>query len=273
MISNGMDTQNQYLKKISQSLGLFLFILSVFFVLKIYTEARYGGENDRNINTISFTGHGEVTAVPDIANVSFTIEKDAKTVKDAQAKVAEVEKKAIDFLVKDSNIALKDIKTNNASFYPKYEYRYDAPSMMPCTQYGCPPNPGKSVITGYTATESITVKIRNTDDAGKVIQGLGVLEVSSLYGPAFEVDDEDGLKAQARKLAIDEAKEKAKVLAKDLGVRLVRINSFSENGNYPIMYGAGKMMMADSVSMPAPAELPKGENIISSDVTITYEIR
>lgn len=269
-----MDTQNKHIKTVFQSLSLFVLILSVFFVLKIYSEIKYGVESDRNVNVISFTGHGEVTAVPDIANVSFTLEKEAKTVKDAQAGVAEIEKKAIDFLVKDSNVALKDIKTENASFYPKYEYKYNAPSMMPCTQYGCPPNPGKSVIVGYTASESITVKIRNTDDAGKVIQGLGTLGVSSLNGPAFAIDDEDGLKAEARKKAIEEAKGKAKVLAKDLGVRLVKIVSFNEGGNYPVpmMY---KSAMAEGMGgdVARPADLPKGENIISSDVTITYEIR
>ena len=81
------------------------------------------------------------------------------------------------------------------------------------------------------------------------------------------------LQAKARKLAIDDAKEKARVLAKDLGVRLGKITSFSESGlRYPVMYESA--MIKDSVgTAPAPAELPKGENTISSDVTITYEIR
>jgi uncharacterized protein YggE len=76
-------------------------------------------------------------------------------------------------------------------------------------------------------------------------------------------------------MAIDEAKEKAKVLSKDLGVSLVRIVNFSENGNIPMMYGKG-MMATDSVASapvaPSP-ELPTGENKITSNVTITYEIR
>ena len=65
-----------------------------------------------------------------------------------------------------------------------------------------------------------------------------------------------------------------KKLSKDLGVHLIRIVSFSENGNYPMPLFA-KGMMADSVtvsSAPAP-ELPTGENKITSNVTITYEIR
>ena len=227
-------------------------------------------KGDKTENVIAFSGHGEVSAVPDIANINFTIEKDAKTVKEAQANVAVVEKKSLEYL-KTNGIADKDIKTAYTSFYPKYEYKYE--KQIACVAGNCPPPVGNSVIVGYTDSESITVKIRNTDDAGKIIEGLGGLGVSNLNGPNFAIDKEDALKDSARKLAIDDAKVKAKELASELGVRLGKITSFSENGNSPMpMYAKG--MMADSVSATAaPAELPKGENLITSDVTITYEIK
>ena len=193
--------------------------------------------------------------------------------KEAQEAVALIEKSSLDFL-KNNDVAEKDIKTANASFNPKYEYRYDTKALMPCSEFGCPPRSGKNVISGYEAYESITIKVRNTDDVGKIMQGLGSLGVTDLNGPNFAIDDEDGLKAEARKKAIDEAREKAKVLAKDLGVKLGRIANFSES-NYggPIYYGKAMMVSADSGVASAPAEIPKGENTITSDVTITYEIR
>ena len=55
-------------------------------------------ESNKQENTITFSGHGEVTAVPDIANVYFNISQDAKTVKEAQTLVAGIEKKSLDFL-------------------------------------------------------------------------------------------------------------------------------------------------------------------------------
>ncbi|KKP87984.1 MAG: hypothetical protein UR92_C0016G0008 [Candidatus Nomurabacteria bacterium GW2011_GWA2_35_80] len=57
-----------------------------------------------------------------------------------------------------------------------------------------------------------------------------------------------------------------------MGVRLGKITSFNESGDYPMpMYA--KTMMAEGVSNDfTPAEIPKGENTINSDVTITYEI-
>ncbi|MFA5936404.1 MAG: SIMPL domain-containing protein [Candidatus Paceibacterota bacterium] len=246
-------------------IALIAFLVAIF--VNSFTQFCHNGNYDKTENTITFSGHGEVTAVPDIASVYFTISQDAKTVKEAQTKVAEIEKKALASL-KANEIEEKDIKTTDASFYPKYEYQYD--TKIPVTSSY---RPGKSVIVGYTASESITVKIRNTDNAGKIIQELGTLGVSNLSGPNFTIDNEDGLKAEARKKAIDDAKEKAKILAKDLGVKLGKITSFNESGNYPVpMYA--KSMMDESISgSSAPAEIPKGENTISSDVSITYEIK
>ncbi|MEK7089131.1 MAG: SIMPL domain-containing protein [Patescibacteria group bacterium] len=232
------------------------------------------GNENKQENIISFSGHGEVAAIPDIANVYFTISKESKTVKEAQTLVAQIEKKSLYFL-KENNVLEKDIKTTNASFSPKYEYRYDDKQiMMPCTlQYGCPPNTGRNAIVGYTASESITIKVRNTDDVGKIMQGLGSLGVSDLSGPNFAIDNQDGLKAEARKKAIDDAKEKAKVLAKDLGIRLGKITSFNESGNYPVPIYTKTMMMNSATGGSTSAQVPKGENTITSDVTITYEIK
>lgn len=281
MAELNMDTSLEQKTKLHRGLKIALIVFLAVFIANILFEGRSNGYDNKIVNTIAFSGHGEIQAVPDIANVDFTITKDDTTVKSAQAGVAVIEKKVLDFL-KTKNVADKDIKTVNASFYPKYEYKQAicppipmgagtaGITVSPTSPYYCPS--GKQVIVGYTATESITVKIRNTDDAGAIIQGLGTLGVSDLNGPNFAIDNEDLLKAEARKLAIDDAKAKAGALAKDLGVSLGKITSFSESGNYP-MYAKSAMMDSVGSAVPAPAVIPKGENTISSDVTITYEIR
>lgn len=254
--------------------AMLLIIASVYLLVRVFSDIKnYGNSGSSDVNIITLSGHGEVQAVPDIANIYFSISKDAKTVKEAQELVAKIEKASIDFL-KESKVEDKDIKADNASFYPKYEYKYDVKSMMPCNEYGCPPQTGRNVIVGYTASESITVKIRNTDDVGAIMQGLGTLGVTNLNGPSFAIDKEDDLKAEARKKAIIEAKKKAETLAKDLGVSLGKVVSFTEGGNYypsPMMYG--KTAMMEDSAAGAPAVIPKGENTIFSDVTISYEIR
>lgn len=269
-----VDIPSQYIKNLYKAFLTFLIMVSLFFAIRVLSEFQsYNNPASKDVNTITLTGHGQMQAVPDIANISFTITKDGKTVKEAQAAVVVVEKNALDFL-KTNKVADKDIQTTNASFNPKYNY----------TQIICPQVAGgpvsydcinkQPVIVGYTAYESINVKLRVPDDAGKIMQGLGTVGVADLNGPNFAIDNEDGLKAQARKKAIDDASTKAKALASDLGVSLGHITSFSEGGNYPIMYAnkAASLDMAGTAPS-APAVIPKGENTISSDVTVTYEIR
>lgn len=261
-------------KKVVKVLSILGIILCFYFGVKFLSELRsYNMMGSGGANSITLSGHGEVKAVPDIATISLSIRKDAKTVKEAQEAVAVVEKKVLEFLG-SKDIGNKDIKTENASFNPKYEYRYDYKMMYPCSGYNCPP--GKNIIVGYEAYENLSIKVRNTDIAGEVIQGLGSLGVEQLNGPNFTIDNEDELKAQARKEAIDDAKAKAKVLAKDLGVKLVRIVDFNEGGNYYPMYD-NMMLKAEGANagsgVTPTAELPKGENTISSDITITFEIR
>lgn len=277
-----MEMSPERKTKLYRGLKIALIVFLAVVVANSFSGFRnYDRYDNKTENTIVITGHGEISAVPDIANIYFTITKDAQTVKDAQAGVAVIEGKAL-ALLETKGIALKDIKTTNASFNPKYEYRQAVcPSIPmgagtagitvnPTSPYYCPPS--KQVITGYTASENITVKIRNTDSVGDIMQGLGTTGVSDLSGPNFAIDNEDSLKAQARKIAIDEAQAKAKVLAKDLGIRLGKMTSFNESGNYPTpMYD--KAMMGASSASPAPAVLPTGENLITSDVTITYEIK
>lgn len=277
-----METSPEQKVRLYRGLKIALIVFLAVLAANALFEGRGDRDENKAPNTISFSGHGEVTAVPDIANVYFTISKDDKTVKDAQAGVAAIEKKALD-LLKAKGVADKDIKTDYASFNPKYEYSqaacppipmgagYAGITVSPTSPYYCPP--GKQVIVGYTASESITIKVRNTDSVGDIMQGLGTTGVSNLSGPNFAIDNQDVLQTQARKKAIDDAKAKAEVLAKDLGVSLGKITSFSENGNYPIMYAKSAMMDASGASAPAPAVIPKGVNTITSDVTITYEIR
>ncbi len=232
-------------------------------------EYRYIGAGVQSTNTISVSGEGEVFAVPDIATVSFSVTHQGKTVVDTQKEVSKKINAALAFL-KDSGIADKDVKTTNYSAYPRYEY-----NVMPCSadSVDCL-RPGKQVLVGYDVTQTISVKVRDTDKTGAVLEGLAKAGITEISGPEFSIDDDDAIKAEARKKAIDDAKEKAKVLAKDLRVKLVRIVGFSESGNYPIYYAksAALGMGGGPESSPTP-DLPKGENKVTSTVTITYEIR
>ncbi|OGG49575.1 hypothetical protein A2704_07160 [Candidatus Kaiserbacteria bacterium RIFCSPHIGHO2_01_FULL_54_36b] len=244
-------------------LGVFLLVLTLS-SLKAY---HYIGSGVTATNTISVSGDGEVFAVPDTATFSVTVQEEAKEVKNAQAVATKKGNDIIAYLKKEG-INEKDIQTTDYSVYPQYDY-----TSTVCREGYCPG--GKQVLRGFQVSQTLSVKVRDAEKAGDLLAGVGSLGASSVSGLSFTIDDQDKLEAEARDKAITKAKEKAEALADALGVSIVRVVGFNEGGNGPIYYAkemALGMGGATDAAVPAP-QLPVGQNKITSNVTVTYEIR
>lgn len=249
------------------ALAVFLVVLTIS-QLKQY---RFIGSGVTASNTIAVSGVGEVFAVPDVATFTASVREEGETVGAAQDKATEKTNAVIKYL-KDAGVEEKDIKTVSYNVNPKYEWE----QAESCRNGYCPP--GKQKLVGFEVYQSLSVKVKDTKKAGELLSGVGSKGASEVSGLSFTIEDEDTLKAEAREKAIAEAKEKADVLAKSLGVSVVRVVGFYEDtGGYPppIAYGMGGDMAVRNASMEAKAapELPAGENKIVSNVSITYEIR
>ncbi len=267
-------------KRLFNGIWVAVILLGVFLALQSLNtlkEFSYIGSGVTATNIITVSGKGSVFSVPDTGSFSFSVTEDGKTVKEAQDKESTKINAIID-AVKGMGVDEKDIQTVGYNSNPTYEYSNSACPASPPSSGGvytpvyCPP--GKQVLTGYEVSQTISVKIRKTDTAGDILTKVGSLGATNISGLDFVTDDIDSVQAEARDKAIQDAKAKAKVLAKSLGVSLVRIVSFNENGNYPgpIMYA---MAAGKTVSMDAsvPPQVPVGQNEIVSNVTITYEVR
>ena len=256
-------------KKFQGIVQLFGILASIFVIaLTVYTFKAMGFIGSAPAtNTISVSGHGEAFAVPNIATVSFSVEKTAKTVADAQNQVTTQMNDVIAAL-KTAGIADKDIQTTSYNVSPKYDYQSSV-----CNANGiCPPS--KQILTGYTVTDSVQIKIRAIDIAGSIIGVLGQKNVTNLSGLQLTVEDDSAVKTDARNKAIAEAKAQAESIARGLGVRLVRITSFNESGSARPVYYSKDMVLGMGASSAAPTpSIPVGQNTSSSDVNITYEIQ
>lgn len=255
-------------KRIFQWVWIALVVLVVFLGVKTIDAFKDLGGADPNRNTITVTGEGKAISLPDVATFSFTVSADAKTVSEAQEAVT----KKIEAIIKGLagiGIEEKDIKTTNYSVYPKYSY-----ASMPCSPNYCPPS--RQTQDGYTASHNITVKVRNTNDAGKALGVAGDLGATDLSGINFTADDPDKAYEEARAEAIQDAREKAKVLTKDLGVRLGKVVDFQENtGGYPMPYMMGAMEggVSRDLAVKSSPTIPIGENEVVVNVVVIYEIR
>jgi uncharacterized protein YggE len=219
--------------------------------------------------TISVTGEGEVLAVPDIGQFTFSVKAEAKDATAAQEQSGTAVNNIIAFL-KESGVEEKDIKTLNYNLYPKYDWveQICAPGTF-CDR-------GKQVQTGFEVNQSVQVKVRNTDDASTIITGVGEREATNISGLDFVIDDTEALAVEARALAITDAKTKAATLAEDLGVDLVKIAGYSEEDSRytpsPYQNRTMSLEMAEDSAFGG-AELPVGEEQTTARVTITYEVR
>ncbi len=232
-----------------------------------------GAKNDIT-PTISVSGEGKHFVAPDMATVSFAIRAEAKTQTEATTAVNTKMEKLVGAL-RDAGLSEKDIKTTSYNLYPQYDY---IQQVCPQAEIGraIPCVPGKQQLRGYEVSQHIEVSMKgkkNFDNAAQfvdIITKQGATDMSQL---SFGVENPEEAQAVARNAAIEEAKSKAKVLAKQLGVDLVRITGFSEGGSAP--YYAERMMMKGAGMMdqatPAPT-LPVGQNEFRITVNLTYEI-
>lgn len=259
-------------KRIMHVLGLILItgltLSSFAFAYSYIVSAHVAERAGTSSRQISVNGEGEISLRPDTAVFDAGVITQAKRVSDAQHQNSQRSHVMID-LLKQRGVAEKDIKTISYSITPQYVYSI----ARPCIPESCPPQRPPEIV-GYEVRNTIEIKVRDltkTDTLLEDVASAGANEISSL---SFRVDDEEIARAQARAKAIADAKMKASVLARDLGIRLGRIVGYSDQeGVPPPIYGGGlQMMRADAVESTVPQVQP-GEQEIHSSVTVTYEFR
>lgn len=218
------------------------------------------GSAGRQPVIISVSAEAKVSAPPDIAHLSFGIQTGRQPT--AKAAIAMIEKNMQNIIdaAKKAGVAEKDLTTESFWLNPAYDY-----------------SNGTQVPRGFEAGQSLRVKVRDLDKVGDVLTAATAAGANNAGGISFEIDEPEQLQAEAREMAVKKAKAKAEVLAGSLGMHIVKLTGFSEGGGgYPQpMY----MKTMDSYGVGGGAEarpslvVPTGEQDVTSQVTLTYEVR
>jgi len=269
----------EYKKYVAMVVLPLVAILGVWMLVKVVRDIKtvaYVGKAPTTVNTISVSGKGEVVAKPDLATVTFSTTAEDLDVSKATGLVNTY---MVDIVasLKSNGVDEKDIKTTGYNIYPRYDYIRDAGCFGPKTNiytqsFECVDAYGKQVLVAYNVTQSISLKIRDLSKAGKIISDLGKLKVTDMSGLTFTNDKQDDLEKEARYIAIKQARDEAKKLASELGVSLGDIVSFSDGRYYPTYYKSAVSDMMGVGGGAPEATVPAGENTITSNVTIVYEI-
>jgi uncharacterized protein YggE len=245
-------------------------LLGIFLIFAIVTQIeslKYIGSGLAATNTITVDGHGEVDKAPDTANFSFTIQDEESTTAAAQTAVStKITKVKNDLLA--AGIPEEDITTNSYNSYPDYV------SNTPICMGGACAGSTSQTLKGYIVSEEVDVSVKDLSKTETVAGLLGNDGVTNIDGPNLGFADPHEATDEARDKAILDAKVQAEKLAQSLGVKLVRIVSFTDNSNngtvMPVTYGARAMAVGAPAATP---NIPTGVQTITSDVSITYEIR
>lgn len=269
-----------------------LFALAAFFLVIGNTMAQNtppGINMSEYTGTITVSASGDVYAEPDLAKVTIGVVTEAATSTEAMSDNAVAMSKVID-AIKRLGIPDKDIKTSTVSLQPKYEYQYPTSAGSPASQdkavppmppdKAVPPMPSPTPpaslstrIVGYTATNTVTVTVRDLSLVGKVIDEGYSGGANTIKGVAFMLSDEKGAAVykEALRKAVAEAEDKARVLASAAGISDYRLKTISESGQYiPLAYDVMERGVAPGMAAMAPTPISPGQNKVTATVGLTY---
>ncbi len=205
------------------------------------------------VNTVTASGAGTAQAVPDTAEMSFgvtTTSSNAKTALDDASKVAE----QIASAVKKQGIADEDIQTQDVSVYPQTVDQ-----------------DGKQVITGYQASLSVRVKVRDIAKLGEVISAANAAGANSISGPTFTIDDPAPARAEAIDEAVADARKSAEAMAEAAGKSVGEVLSMSSSDVGMVaeaMYG-----QADMAGAARDVPIEPGQLDITANVVVVFELK
>lgn len=200
---------------------------------------------------------GEVTRVPDLAIIN------AGVVTHSPNAAAAIEDNAermsrVNAALKRAGIAEADIQTSSINLNAEYRY---------------PPNQPPQ-LTGYTATNELTIKFRNIRNSGKILDTLVAQGVNQINGPTLTLEHPEEALDEARAKAIAEGRARAELYARSLGLHVARVVIVSENSGYmpppPRPMAAEAMMVSGARTS---TEIEPGEQKLQVTLSMTFELR
>lgn len=208
--------------------------------------------------TIHVNGSGSIIGEPDVASLNLGVSVQKETVAEAREEAASTMTALIESL-KANGIDEKDIKTENFSIYPQYDW----------TEEG-------RILRGYRVNNTVSAKVKDLETLSDVIDdaALAGKDYTVLNSIQFMIEDPTPLQAQARSLAVKDAEAKAQTLAEASGVDLGKPIKITENTYFqspPIAYAEAEAAFDDGGSR-TPTPISPGELTIVVNVTLIYEI-
>ncbi len=208
------------------------------------------------VRRITVVGQGAVETTPDMATVSMGVITEAKTGAEAMAQNS----KALEGVLKQlsaAGIEAKDVQTSNLSLSPRWDNKLFSSS-------------GQRKIAGFVASNTVTVRVRDLDRLGEVLDAVVQEGANTFHGLHFGLQEPQPAQDAARQDAVADARRKAQLYVTAAGVKLGDVLTISEaasRGVSPVM-----MTMESDQMMSRAVPVAQGEVTVGATITIVYAI-
>ncbi|MDQ0472958.1 SIMPL domain-containing protein [Labrys wisconsinensis] len=205
---------------------------------------------------ISVTGEGTAGARPDMALLTAGVTSQAAAARDALDSNSKATAEVV-ARFKAEGIEDRDIQTADFSLQPVYVY--------PQNGEQTPPR-----LTGYTVTNTVTVRVRDLAKLGAVMDKAVSAGANTVNGIQFTVSRQSELLDEARKAAVADARRKAELYAAAAGVKLGAVARITETAarETPVP----QVMFRRQADAAAPVPVEAGENTLHVEINVTFAI-
>ena len=201
---------------------------------------------------LDISATGTSTRTPDIATIGAGVVTQGQKAGDAMAANAQAMSATIAAL-KRAGVADRDIQTQSITLQPQYRYGDNQPP----------------VLTGYQASNRVSVRLRDMGGAGGVIDALVGAGANQIDGPTLSVEHPEAALDEARAKALATARARAELYAKAAGLTVRRIVRISEgDGGTPIVRPMAMMARAKGNVTPVEA----GEQELMVNLSVVFEL-
>jgi hypothetical protein len=211
------------------------------------------------LHTVTVSGTGNMSAVPDQAVITIGVQESATT---AAAALDANSKQMQNVLarLKADGIPDSAVETANVSVYgyPLHDQKT-----------------GKQTGTSYQASNSVKVTLTDFSAVGSVFAAAAEAGANNLSGPGWQLSDNTTAQTQALALASAQARAKAEAFAAANGVSLGDVLVLTEGYSSPVYYygrEAASPATTAGAAVYAPQINPQNLDIYIN-VTITYQLK
>jgi uncharacterized protein YggE len=223
--------------------------LSLISLLIVITMASFPALSQQSSH-INVQGVGAVSVVPNAYSVTFVVEQHGATVSKLNTALQSDLHNVVSFLL-DQGLAENDIQSMQVRLSPRYINTPEGRKQQ-----------------GFSLSREIVITDKNIDNYDHILDGVLKRGVERIQQFSFiNISNTDSYE-QALVLAVKNAKQRAHILAKELGVEIGEVVAISESGgNMPI-----PVMRAEAFSKDISMSLP-GTETVEARVNVSFNIK